>query len=119
MLEHEIEDGVLFLTPHGELTQEDFEATAEEVDAHIAEFGALRGVVVKAATFPGWVDFGAMIAHLKFVKNHHHDIKSVAFVTDDSIASHFPDFADHFVEAEVRAFAMSEEEAATDWVCAH
>lgn len=84
MLHHELlpEAGILIISPQGPLQQSDFEAVAQEIDPYIEAKGGLRGLLVQAESFPGWADFAALLAHFKFVKNHHQHIEKVAAVTD-------------------------------------
>ena len=118
MISHQLgrEDGILILTPVGPLESEDFSGLARIVDEYITENGALTGVMICAEKFPGWEDFGALISHLKFVKNHHGDIGKVAAVTDSQFLSIMPKIIDHFVSAEVRHFDFADREAALAWL---
>lgn len=111
-------DGILIIRPEGALEASDFERIAGEVDPYIEANGKLHGVMIDAKAFPGWKDFGALIAHLKFVKDHHRVIEKIAAVSDSSFLSIAPKIASHFVQAEVRHFAYSQREAAMDWLLA-
>src|SRR6185295_2313710 len=70
MLSHDLrrDDGILVLKPDGPLEAADFETLAAHVDAYLEQNGTLHGVMVQAKSFPGWKDFSALLAHLKFVK---------------------------------------------------
>ena len=77
--------GVLVIEPNGALAAHDFRAVARAVDPFIAEKGNLTGVLIKAPSFPGWDSFGALLEHLKFVREHHREIDRVAAVTDSAV----------------------------------
>jgi len=109
-------DGVLIIRPEASLEAADFQRIAQEVDPYIEANGKLHGVLIDAKSFPGWKDFAALIAHLKFVKDHHRKIERIAAVSDSSFLSIAPKIASHFVQAEVKHFAHSQREAALRWL---
>ena len=119
MLSHEfLEDmGILVVEPKGALESADFEALAKEVDPYIEAKGELHGLLIESKAFPGWKDFGSLVSHLRFIRNHHRHIKKVAAVTDSAFASIAPQVANHFVSAEVKHFAFRDREAAVAWLC--
>ena len=118
MLNYELrqDDGILALHPEGPLEAADFTALASEVDAYLKRHGTLRGVLIRAKSFPGWKDFGALLAHLKFLKAHLRRIEKVAVVADGAIATLMPNIANHFVHAQVQHFALTLEDAAWAWI---
>lgn len=118
MLSHDLrrDDGILVLMPDEPLEAADFETLAAHVDAYLEQNGVLHGVLVKAKAFPGWKDFTALLAHMKFVKGHHRKIEKVAVVADSGVASIMPHMASHFLKAEVRHFDYGHEDAALAWL---
>jgi hypothetical protein len=118
MMRHQLlqDEGVLVVSPEGSLTSEDFAALAREVDPYIERNGKLAGLLIEAASFPGWHDFGALIAHLRFVRDHHRKINRVAVVSDSQFLSVAPRIAEHFVAAEVKHFPAGQRQAALDWL---
>ena len=118
MLNHQLlpSEGLLILTPEAPLESTDFERLAQEVDPYIEANGKLHGLMIDAKSFPGWKDFAAMIAHLKFVKNHHRRIEKAAVVSDSRFLTLVPKIASHFVQAEVRQFPRSQREDALSWL---
>lgn len=118
MLNHELrqDDEILVLHPDGPLEAADFTTLASHVDAYLTGHGALRGVLIRAKSFPGWKDFGALLAHLKFVKEHHRRIEKVAIVADGVFANILPGIGSHFVQAQVQHFELAREDAAWDWL---
>ena len=118
MVEHELlqADGILVIRPEGSLEASDFQKIAQDVDPYIEANGKLHGVMIDAKSFPGWKDFAAFIAHLRFVKEHHRKIEKIAAVSDSSFLSIAPNIASHFVQAEVRHFPHSQMEEALAWL---
>ena|SRR5665647_1000682 len=118
MLNYEFrrEDGILVLNPGGPLEVADFTALANHVDAYLEQQGTLRGVLIRAKSFPGWKNFGALLAHLKFLKEHHQGIEKVAVVADGAFANIMPNIANHFVHAQVQHFDITREDAALTWL---
>jgi len=118
MLKHELlhDDEILVLNPDGPLEAADFTVLAGHVDAYLEQHKKLRGVLIRAKSFPGWKDFGALLAHLKFVKGHHQKIEKVAIVADGAFANIMPNLAKHFVHAQLQHFNLEREDAAWDWL---
>ena len=116
MLEHELRanDGILILRPHGSLQATDFTSLTGVVDGYLQRGGRLRGVLISGKSFPGWENLDALMAHLKFVKNHHARIDKVAIVADGVVARVLPNVASHFVNAQLQHF--DGDDAAWSWL---
>lgn len=112
----QLDKDVLVLNPDGPLEASDFQAVATQVDNYLVPGKTLRGVMIRADSFPGWKDFSALIAHMKFVRDHHRRIGKVAVVADGLAASMLPAIGNHFVHAEVRHFKPQDEAAAWSWL---
>lgn len=110
------DEGILIIRPAGSLAASDFQDIARDVDPYIEANGKLRGVLIDAEAFPGWTDFAAIPAHLRFVKDHHRKIERIAAVSDSSFLRIAPQIASHFVEADVRHFPHAEREEALAWL---
>jgi hypothetical protein len=110
------EEGVVEVYPSGALKAVDFEQLAALVDPFIEANGALKGVMIVADRFPGWDSFGALIGHVRFVREHHKLVRRVATVSDGATLSLLPQLAKHFVKAEVRHFPFAERDAAMEWL---
>lgn len=117
MLNHQfdVRRRLVTVEPAGTLTEEDFQKLAKAVDGFIRMHGDLNGVVIHAEKFPGWEDFGALVEHLKFIRQHHRQVAKVAMVSDDAILKIAPRIAGHFVAAEARHFPAGELDSATAW----
>jgi hypothetical protein len=118
MIEHTLdtEQSILYLRPKSALAQADFEQLARTVDPFIARTGDLAGLIIETPAFPGWEGLGAMVAHFRFVRDHHKRIKRIGLVTDSALGNVAERLASHFVSAEIRHFAAGELEAAKQWV---
>ncbi|HEX9808185.1 MAG TPA: STAS/SEC14 domain-containing protein [Alphaproteobacteria bacterium] len=108
--------GVLMISPKGPLEAADFERVAREIDPVIARDGALRGLMIVARSFPGWRDFGALLSHLRFVRDHHRKVRKVAAVSDGGFLAVLPAVVGHFVNAEVRHFDHADKAEALAWL---
>ena len=108
--------GVCILTPAGKLQTEDFSRAARIVDPYIEQHGDLGGLMIVAEKFPGWADFSALIAHMKFVGEHQKLIARVAAVSDSSILSIMPSMVDHFTKADVKHFPFEDQDQAMNWL---
>jgi len=118
MIEHtlDVTHSILYLRPKSALEQGDFAQLAKAVDPHIEKTGSLAGLIIEAPRFPGWESFGALAAHVRFVRDHHKHIRKVALVTDSALGNVAQNLASHFVSAEIRHFAAGDLEAAKQWV---
>ena len=108
--------GILILSPDGPLEKADFERLAQEIDPFIAANGKLTGLMICAKTFPGWDSFGALVSHLKFVRDHHRQVSRVAAVTDSEFLKIMPHIAKHFVSAQIRQFPSDEKTEGLAWL---
>ena len=118
MVTHELlrDEGILIIRPEGSLEASDFQRIAEEVDPYIEANGKLQGVMIDAEAFPGWKDFAALVAHLKFVRDHHRKVEKIAAVSDSGFLSVAPKIASHFVQADVRHFPHAQRDEALAWL---
>jgi hypothetical protein len=117
MVESEIlPTGILVLRPSGPISAEDVDIVREKVDSHLAADHELRGLMIEAASFPGWKDLAGMCSHLRFIRDHHRMIPRVAIVSDSAFLAALPKLARHFHHAEFRRFDTGESEAALAWL---
>lgn len=108
--------GIVILEPHGALSEDDFKSAAKIINPYIEKSGKLNGIIILVQSFPGWDSFSALIAHLKFIKEHHRKVSHVAFVTDSPIGEFAERIGSHFVNAEIRSFSFGELEDAKHWI---
>jgi len=118
MLEHELitDKGVLIVRPKGPLSAKDFAALTVDADSYIEDHGALKGLMICAAKFPGWENLEGVVSHFKFVREHHRKISKVAFVSDSDFLAVLPKLASHFISAEVKHYGADEEAEALSWI---
>jgi len=118
MIDHTLDtaNAILHLRPRSALEPSDFEQLAKAVDPFIAERGDLAGLIVETPGFPGWSSFGAMAAHMRFVRDHQKHIRKIAIVTDSPLGNIGEHLVSHFISAEVRQFSSSEAAAARQWI---
>jgi hypothetical protein len=107
---------ILIVTPDGPLEKTDFEHFAGQIDPVLAAKGNLTGLLVYAVRFPGWKDFGAFAAHLKFVANHHSRIDRIAAVTDSNCLKTMTRIAGCIMKPEVKSFDLDRETQALAWL---
>ena len=117
MINYELQHdkGILVLHPEGPLEAADFISITSKVDIYLAGHGKLHGVLIHAKLFPCWNNCAAMLAHLKFLKEHIQKIEKVAVVADGVLANIIPNIANHFFHAQVQHFDFECENAAWDW----
>lgn len=109
-------EGILVLTPHGPLSYQDFDGLGAAVDSYLCDHARIHGVLIQSKAFPGWENFGAVAAHMHFVREHHKKIERVAIVTDSEVGGMAESLGNHFLSAEVRHFPFSEDHKALDWL---
>ncbi|WP_284224135.1 SpoIIAA family protein [Mycobacterium antarcticum] len=112
------EHAILHIRPESSLEEGDFTRLATIVDPFIETVGGLSGLIIDAPKFPGWESFGAMVTHIRFVRDHHKDVKKIAVVTDSHLGDVAEYLAIHFISAEIRHFPAGDVEAARQWITA-
>lgn len=108
----------LLLEPSGSLSEADFRRLTERFDARVHATDRVPNLVIHADGFPGWKDFGAMLSHLRFIRDHHRMIQKVALVSDARILDFAPKVASAFVAARIRHFPAGALDDALAWVAA-
>ena len=118
MIQHEMhhDRGVLIVKPQGPLEKEDFATLSREADSYIASHGALDGFMICAAKFPGYKNARGLISHLRFVRDHHRNIKKVAFVSDSRFYEIASRVVSRCVRPEVKHFTFQYQTSALDWI---
>jgi len=118
MIEHHLDSthAILHVRPTAALAPADFEELAKVVDPFIADHGDLAGLIVETPGIPGWSSFGAMVTHLRFVRDHHRHIRRIAVVTDSNVGNLAEQVVSHFVSAEIKVFPAGQLEEARQWI---
>jgi len=109
---------ILTLRPESALEKNDFIEVAQALDPQIDQHGDLAGLIIAAPHFPGWDSFGALVNHLRFIRDHHQHVKKIAMVTDSPLGNVAEHITGHFISAEVKHFPAGEGEAARTWILA-
>ena len=109
---------IVTLTPNGALTKEDIQSATKEIDAYLKEAAKLKGVIIYVDSFDGWGSFSALLAHLKFIKEHHKKVSRIAFVTNSIVGDFAEHISSHFVSAQVKHFDYNKLEDAKLWIVA-
>lgn len=107
---------VVLVRPRSRLDKVDFAMLAEAVDPQIEANGDLAGLIIEAPSFPGWDDFGSMVSHFRFVRDHQKHVKKVAVVTDSAMGDLAEHLASHFVSAQIKHFPAGETDSAKMWI---
>jgi len=110
------ENSILEVRPTAALDTKDFAELAKVVDPHIEAHGDLAGLILSAPSFPGWDSFGALVDHLRFVRDHEKHLKKVAVVTDSHLGDVAEHLASHFVSAQIKHFPGGDVEQARQWI---
>jgi len=110
------ERAIVTLEPTDALNEEDFHTAVKVIDPFIEKHGKLEGLIIETESFPGWDDFSAFVAHLKFIRDHHKKVKRLAFVTDSVIGGLAEHITSHFVDAEVKDFPYGAHKEAREWI---
>jgi hypothetical protein len=109
---------IVLLEPEGPLSPQDFEYLAQRVDPVIKESGDLNGVLVHARQFPGWDSWAAFMAHLRFIKQHHRQVKKVALSTNSPWGRGAAQLASHWLAPQIKIFPYEELAQAERWISA-
>jgi hypothetical protein len=107
--------GVLVIEPKEALRKEDFDMVALTIDPWIEQNGSLNGIVIHTKKFPGWEDFGSVVNHFMFVRDHHKKVKRVAVAADGAFAEFAPKISQHFVKAKIENFDYDDLDDAVEW----
>jgi hypothetical protein len=116
-IEHRLmaDAGVVVVEVSQPLRAPDFDALGLTVDAWLGTHERLQGLVLHAHAFPGWENIGGLVKHIRFVRDHHRQIRRVAVVLDGPLGALAPRLAEHFVQAEVRGFRGDQLDDAVAW----
>ena len=79
MIEYNLDTAhsILLVHPKSALDKSDFAELTTVVDPQIEKTGELAGLIIDAPEFPGWDNFGTMVTHFRFVRDHHKHVKKV------------------------------------------
>lgn len=107
--------GVMVVEVKQALRAQDFDSLTVTADTWIEAHGNLHGLVIHAREFPGWENLGALVRHVRFVRDHHRKVERIALAVDSKLATLAPHVAEHFIHADVKSFGYAELDAAIAW----
>ena len=107
---------ILLVTASGPLEQADFAKFAEQIEAKGPSENPPTRLMIRTELFPGWDDFEAFVAHLKFVSEHHRQIERIAIVTDSEFLKIMPQIASLLVHPKLRQFDLEKTDEALAWL---
>jgi hypothetical protein len=109
------DDEVFAVHPEGPVDDGDFQQVGNAIDPVIARKGRLEGLLIDARGFAGWDDTHALLAHLRFVRDHQPKVARIAAVGDQWWLRAAPTM-EPFFGTPIRVFAASDEDAAKAWL---
>jgi hypothetical protein len=110
--------GFLEVKPTGKLEESDFDRISDEIEKILKTERELKGVLIYTKDFPGYERFSDLIAHARFVKEHHDKVNKLAFCTDSNIGTLLKSLAKRFAEARVKRFDYDQRDEAVNWLIA-
>lgn len=118
MLDFELlsDEGILRVSPASPILVRDFVQLTEVVDRYLTTHERLNGILISTDTLPGLEDFAAQVTLLTFLRDHHRHIPKIAVLANDSLGGLLPPIAAHFEAADIRQFAVDQQQAACDWI---
>jgi len=120
MIEHHLDPAtsILLVKPQSALDKNDFVEMAKAVDPQIEAHGDLAGLIIEAPHFPVWDSFGALVSHMRFIRDHEKHVKKIAVVTDSHLGDVAEHLTSHFVSAQIKHFPAGEVDQARAWITA-
>jgi len=109
-------DGSLVtVTPTIRITSDDIAKLRDALDESINLHDRIPALLVHVTSLPGYEGFGALLAHLKLVRDSEKLLPRVALVSDGFLLRGVEPLAKLFVKAEIRHFAEEDIEDAREW----
>lgn len=115
-LELDKKTGIAKIKPIFPLEKKDFSKIVKVIDPYIKDNGNLKGLIIYSEHFPRWKNFKAMLSHVKFVKNHHKNIRKIAAITHSKVLNILFDFIQPFLKADVRHYDFNKADDAITWI---
>lgn len=108
--------GIVELRPRGPLEAHDATSLSLTVNSYIEDHGRLRGVLLELEHFPGFDDWDAVAAHVRFLREHLPHIDRLALVTDNPWLEPLPDVMRLLTPLEVKRFPHDKRGDAFAWI---
>ena len=110
------ETGIVELRPRGPLEAHDATSLALTVDDYLLDHGRLRGVLLELDHFPGFDDWQAVSAHVRFMREHLPKVDRLAVLTSNRWLEPLPDVMRLLTPLEVRRFHPDQRGEAFAWI---
>ena len=108
--------GILHVSPQGKLQAADFEQLANRLDAYLQSHPKLKGLIIETPRFPGWENFAAFKAHMKFIKEHYQRVEKIALVSDTKLAPIAEKIIPFILNIPVKHCPYGQLDAAKQWM---
>ena len=108
--------GIVELRPRGPLEAHDFTSLSLTMNTYIEDHGKLRGLLLELDRFPGFDDWDAVAAQLRFVREHLPKVDRIALLTDNPWLEPLPDVLRLVTPLEVRRFPPERRGDAFAWI---
>jgi hypothetical protein len=108
--------GIVELRPRGPLEAHDFTSLSLTMNTYIEDHGKLRGLLLELDHFPGFDDWDAVAAQLRFVREHLPKVDRIALVTDNPWLEPLPDVLRLLTPLEVKRFPLERRGDAFAWI---
>jgi hypothetical protein len=110
------ETGIVELRPRGPLEAQDFTSLSLTMKTYIEDHGRLRGLLLELDRLPGFDDWDAIAAQIRFVRRNLPKVDRIALLTDNPWLEPLPDVLRLLTPLEVRRFPLERRGDAFAWI---
>jgi hypothetical protein len=110
------ETGIVELRPRGPLEAQDFTSLWLTMKSYIEDHGRLRGLLLELDRFPGFDDWDAIAAQIRFVRRNLPKVDRIALLTDNPWLEPLPDVLRLLTPLEVKRFPLERRSDAFAWI---
>jgi len=110
------ETGIVELRPRGPLEAQDFTSLWLTMKSYIEDHGRLRGLLLELDRFPGFDDWDAIAAQIRFVRRNLPKVDRIALLTDNPWLEPLPDVLRLLTPLEVKRFPLERRGDAFAWI---
>ena len=108
--------GIVELRPRGPLEAHDFTSLSLTMNTYIEDHGRLRGLLLELDRLPGFDDWDAVAAQLRFLRHHLPKVDRIALLTDNPWLEPLPDVLRLVTPVEVKRFPTERRGDAFAWI---
>jgi len=110
------ETGIVELRPRGPLEAQDFTSLWLTMKSYIEDHGRLRGLLLELDRFPGFDEWDAIAAQIRFVRRNLPKVDRIALLTDNPWLEPLPDVLRLLTPLEVKRFPLERRGDAFAWI---